>query len=404
MSAVAAVPRSELVQKARQFPARAFTLWGALLALVGGGAFLWVLAVGGAPRAWQAWHVNFMFWTGLAQALVVFAATQKLAKGHWSGLVIRLAEAAAAFLWLSLALYLGLIVGRAHIFGWLHEPRPDVGSWLTSKSFFLRTAAIYAVLTWLSWRFVRRDLAPDIRELAQGGRPADRLEDRDAIMRDAAVLVVSYAFGYSLLAFDLIMSLAHKWVSNLFGAFYFMGCFLAALMGLAVLAIAVRRRMGLEALISAKQLHDLGKLCFGFTVFWAYLMWAQFLVIWYGNLPEETYYVFYRLIGPWKPIGVAVFFLVFVVPFIGLLGVKPKKYPPTLIAFSLVSLVGIWLERYLEIVPSINGGVGPAIGLPETASTLLFGGLFLLSYGWFAARYPMLSPRLAADALERERH
>ena len=54
--------------------------------------------------------------------------------------------------------------------------------------------------------------------------------------------------------------------------------------------------------------------------------------------------------------------------------------------------------------PSINGGVGPAIGLPETASTLLFGGLFLLSYGWFGGRYPMLSPRLAADALERERH
>src|SRR5205823_10614686 len=139
--------------------------------------------------------------------------------------------------------------------------------------------------------------------------------------------------------------------SNLFGAFYFMGCFLAALMGLAVLAIAVRRRMGLEALISPRQLHDLGKLCFGFTVFWAYLVWAQFLVIWYGNLPEETYFIFYRLMGPWKPVGVAVFLLVFVVPFIGLLGVRPKKYPPALVTLALVCLAGIWLERYLEIVP-----------------------------------------------------
>ena len=161
-------------------------------------------------------------------------------------------------------------------------------------------------------------------------------------MRDAAVLVVSYAFGYSLLAFDLIMSLAHKWVSNLFGAFYFMGCFLAALMGLAVLAIAVRRRMGLEALISPRQLHDLGKLCFGFTVFWAYLMWAQFLVIWYGNLPEETFFMFYRLIDPWRPFGVAVFLLVFVVPFIGLLGVKPKTSPLLLTTFALVSATPGW--------------------------------------------------------------
>src|SRR2546425_3858570 len=140
-----------------------------------------------------------------------------------------------------------------------------------------------------------------------------------------------------------------------------MGSFLAALMALAVLTIVLRRAMRLDGLISPKQLHDLGKLCFGFSVFWAYLMWAQFLVIWYGNLPEETYFIFYRLIGPWKPVGVAVFCLVFLAPFIGLLGVKPKRHPPTFVAFALASLVGIWLERYLEIVPSINGGAGPGV-------------------------------------------
>src|SRR5437879_9701636 len=136
MSAVAAVPRSELVQKARQFPAQTFTLWGALLAVAGGAVFLWVLAAGGAPRAWQAWHVNFMFWTGLAQALVVFAATQKLAKGHWSGLVIRLAEAAAAFRCVSLALSLGVSVGGAQLCSGLLAMRPVLGGWLTGKFFF----------------------------------------------------------------------------------------------------------------------------------------------------------------------------------------------------------------------------------------------------------------------------
>ncbi len=403
MSAAAAVSRSELVQKARRFPAGAFAAWGAVFTVIGGAAFLWTLVAGAPARAWQSWHVNFMFWTGLAQGLVVVAATQKIAKGHWSGFVIRFAEAGAAFLVVALGLYVGLFLGRFSIFPWLHEPRPDIGAWLTTKFFFARNGLLYVLLAWLSWRFVRHDLAPDVREVGDG-RPAERLAARDQIAREAAILIVAYAFGYSLLAFDLMMSLAHKWVSNLFGAFYFMGSFLAALMALAVLAIAVRRRMGLESLISSKQLHDLGKLCFGFTVFWAYLMWAQYLVIWYGNLPEETYFIFYRLIGPWKPVGVGVFLLVFVIPFVGLLGVKPKKSPPTFFAFALVSLAGVWLERYLEIVPSINGGAGPAIGLPEIGVTLLFGGLFLLSFGWFAARYPMLSPRLAADTLERERH
>jgi hypothetical protein len=200
------------------------------------------------------------------------------------------------------------------------------------------------------------------------------------------------------------MSLAHKWVSNLYGAFYFMGSFLAGLMTLAVFGVTLRRAMGLADVFSTKQQHDLAKLCFGFTVFWAYLMWSQFLVIWYGNLPEETYFIFYRLYGAWRPVGIAVFTLVFLIPFVGLLGVRPKKYPPTLVAFALVSLVGIWLERYLEIVPSVNHGAGPAIGVPEIGTGLFFAGLFLLSWAWFAARYPIISPRLAADALEREQH
>ena len=344
VAAAAPVSRAELVQKARQFPVTAFAGFGTLAALIGAAAFVRALAAGGGDgaRAWQSYHFNFMFWTGLAQGLVVFAATQKLSKGHWSGVVIRFAEAAVAFLAAALVLYVGLFLGRSHIFTWLHEPRPDVGPWLTEKFFFLRNGLILVALAWLSWRFVRHDMTPDRRELA--------------------------------------------------------------LMALAVLTIFLRRRMGLEQLVSEKQLHDLGKLCFGFTVFWGYLMWAQYLVIWYGNLPEETYFIFYRLIGPWRPVGAWVFVLVFLIPFVGLLGVKPKRYPPTFLAFALVSLVGIWLERYLEVVPSINGGAGPAIGVPEIGVTLFFGGLFLLSMGLFAARFPMISPRLALDALERERH
>jgi hypothetical protein len=170
------------------------------------------------------------------------------------------------------------------------------------------------------------------------------------------------------------------------------------------MAITFRGAMGIKGLISPKQFHDLGKLVFGFTVFWTYLMWSQFLVIWYGNLPEETWFVFYRLYGPWKPVGVAVFSLVFLAPFAGLLFVKTKRFPPTLLGFGLVSLTGLWLERYLEIVPSINRGAGPAIGVVEIGLLAFFVGAFALAYAWFGARYPMVSPRLAAETLEREHH
>ncbi len=399
---VATVGRSDLVQKARQAPVARFALFGAIAAILGG-IVLVLGVIGGHPeRTWWAYHTNFVFWVGLAQGMVVFAATQKLAKGHWSGVIIRFAEAGAAFTTVAVVLFIGLIIGRQYIFTWIHEPRPEVGWWLTNKWFFVRNGAILVALSWLSWRFVRHDTAPDVREL--GGETVVRTEDAPRISREAAFLILAYAFGYSLLGYDLIMSLSTKWVSNLFGAFYFMGSFLAGLMALAILSILLRRTMGLAGIYTSRQQHDLGKLCFGFTVFWAYLMWSQFLVIWYGNLPEETYFIFYRLYGVWRPVGIAVFLLVFVIPFIGLLGMKPKLFAPTMVGFALVSLAGIWLERYLEVVPAINHGAGPAIGLPEIGVTLFFGGLFFMSWAWFARKYPIISPRLAADALEREQH
>jgi hypothetical protein len=397
----ATVSRADLAQKAKAFPVATFRMIG-LGATALGLVLLLISLRGQAARAWQAYHFNFIFFLGLAQAGVVFAASQKLAKGRWSGLVIRLAEASVAFLPVAVVLFFLSFLGRTYIYPWIAEPRSDLGWWLKPTWFYLRDGAVLALLAWLSWRFVRRDMAPDVAEV-ESGKPVDLSEaERGLITRDAALVTVGFAFGLSLIAFDLVMSLAHKWVSNLYGAFYFMGSFLTALMWLAVLSIRMRARMGLEDLYSRKQQHDLAKLCFGFTVFWAYLMFAQFLVIWYGNLPEETYFVFYRLWGPWRPFGVAVFLMVFVIPFVALLGEKPKRSPVWLLAIALVSLGGVWIERYLEIVPSINGGAGPALGVPELGGLLFFAGLYALSYSWFASRYPMLSPRLAADTLERE--
>lgn len=404
MSTMTGVDRAELARLAGRFPARAVALLGAVLGGFGGILLAMGLLSPEPGRSWWAYHVNFVFWSGLAQALVVFGATQKLAKGRWSGFAIRFGEAAVAFQVVALVLYAGLYVGRDHIFTWLHEPRPDLGWWLTSPAFFVRNFVVLAVLAWLSWRFVRHDVAPDQREIAEG-RPVELdAAAQGQISREAAFLVVGYAFGYTLLAYDLMMSLAHKWVSNLFGAFYFMGSLLAALMLLIVLTAALRGPMGLDAMISPKQRHDLGKLAFGFSVFWSYLMWSQFLVIWYGNLPEETWFVFYRLFGAWRPVGIAVFLMVFVIPFVMLLGVRPKKHVGISVSVAMVSLAGIWLERYLEVVPSVNDGAGPAFGLPEAGATAFFAGVFLLAYAWFGARYPMVSPRLAADTLERERH
>ena len=392
------------------------------------GLILFVGALRGADtadRAWHLFHVNWLYFTGLAAGSVAFVAVQKITNAKWSGMIIRFASASAAFLPVSLIGVL-LIFGAGYtaIYGPMNAAIPELqhakAVWLSHDFMFGRLFIGLGVLTLVGWRLIRADLVPDMLAV-RGAVPASRrgLFDRwtrgydgspeaefaqqERIDRLAPTYAVLYAIVLTLVAFDGIMALQPHWFSNLLGGFFFMGSFLGAHMLLALMMIYGASHLGVTDLVSPKQRHDLGKLCFGFTVFWTYLMWAQFLVIWYGNLPEETGFVFARLWGHWLPIGKAVLIGMFIVPFFGLLGVAPKKVRATMGFFAVVSLTALWLERYLLVMPSVSALPGPAFSLPEAGPTLLFLGLYLLSYALFARTFPMISPRLAEITLERER-
>ncbi|HMH57249.1 MAG TPA: hypothetical protein VK535_13410, partial [Gemmatimonadales bacterium] len=314
--------------------------------------------------------------------------------------------------------------GYHSIYGLMEAALPGLqhskAVWLSHDFMFARLGLGLLALSIVGWKLVKADLVPDMyatRALVSGGRRAlfDRwsqgyqpsssaaLEHESRIRRLAPLYVVIYVYVFTLVAFDGIMALQPHWFSNLLGGFIFMGAFLGAHMLLALLMIYGSAHLGISDLVSPKQRHDLGKLCFGFSVFWTYLMWAQFLVIWYGNMPEETGFVFARLWGHWLPVAKAVGIGIFIIPFFGLLGVAPKKSRITFGFFASVSLTALWLERYLLVMPSVTVLPGPTFGLPELGPTLAFAGLFLLSYGWFGRTFPMLSPRLAEITLDRER-
>jgi len=387
--------------------------------------FIQALGDGKADRAWQLFHVNWLYFTGLATGSVAFAAVQKVANAKWSGMVIRFAEASVAFLPVSLlGLLLIFTVGYPSIYGpmqnALHEMQHGKAVWLSHEFMFARLAIGLTLLTTIGWRLVRADLVPDMFDTRTSAGPARRplferwtrqydgsvvsaAAQEELIHRLAPLYVVVFAYVGTVIAFDGVMALQPHWYSNLLGGFYFMGSFLGGHMLLVLTMLYGASHLGVGDLVSPKQRHDLGKLCFGFTVFWTYLMWAQFLVIWYGNLPEETGFVFARLWGHWLPIGTAVGVGMFIIPFFGLLGVAPKKVRVTLGFFATVSLVALWLERYLLVMPSVTALPGPRFELPELGPTLLFLGLFLLCYALFARTFPMISPRLARITLDRER-
>jgi len=402
-----------------------FLLVGGVLAVVGATLFILALTGGEVERSWQAFHVNWLYFTGLAAGSLALNAVYKTGKAKWTGVIIRFSQATVFFGALSLAGgALILTLGYDAIYGpmqdQLHSLPHGKALWLSHGFMTARLLVGLAALFGVGWMLVRGDLLRDMAMVREdvgaprralydqwtAGRdnsPAGEAASDDRTSRLAPLFIVIYAIVMTLVAFDGIMALQPHWFSNLLGAFYFMGSFLGAHMLLALLMLYGRRHLGIKDLVSAKQRHDLGKMCFGFTVFWTYLMWSQFLVIWYGNLPEETGFVFARLWGPWLPVGRWVFLGMFLIPFWGLLFVAAKKSPFVLGLIATVSLTALWLERYLLVTPSVTPVAHPAFGMPEAGPLLLFLGGFLVCYAIFARMFPMISPRLATITLQQER-
>ncbi|HEY2805901.1 MAG TPA: hypothetical protein VGI92_08585 [Gemmatimonadales bacterium] len=384
-----------------------------------------ILALGADPnRAWRIYHVNWLFWTGLAQAGVIFTAVVTTAKGRWATPLRRMSEASVAFLPVAFLLFLLSWLGRTQIYPWIAHPVTDVPVkmfWLRDWFMYARDAFALLVLFSFSIYFVyhgvRQDLADGKEKLPLRFRPLyDRITagwhasegfalSGETRATSAPVLIVVYAVVMSLIAFDTIMSLAPHWVSNLLGGFYFMGAWLAGLMTLALLAILWRKHFELEDVITLDHLQDLGKLCFGFTVFWAYLFFSQFLVIWYGNMPEETQFLFLRMGTPvWRGVSTAMVTLCFLVPFWGLIGIKPKRTPVIFGTFAVLSLMGLWLDRYVLVVPSLVQAPGHLpLGWQEVLITAGFFGIWGLCYLWFAERFPLVSPVLIRHHGERRK-
>lgn len=402
-----------------------FLRLGLLFAAAGG--LLFILAIGSPERAraWQAFQVNWLYFTGLAAGSLALNAVYKIGKAKWTGVMIRFSQATVFFGAVSLVgAALIFTAGYDAIYGpmqeQLHGMPPGKALWLSHGFMAARLLVGLLVLFTIGWMVVRGDLLPDMAlvkaDIGEPRRamyaqwtaghdasPAGLAASEARTHRLAPLYIVLYALVMTLVAFDGIMALQPHWFSNLLGGFYFMGSFLGAHMLLALLMLYGRRHLGIKDLVSPKQRHDLGKMCFGFTVFWAYLMWAQFLVIWYGNLPEETGFVFARLWGPWLPVGRWVFLGMFLIPFWGLLFVAAKKSPWMLGLMAALSLGALWLERYLLVTPSVTPLDRPVFGLPEAGPLLLFLGAFLLCYALFARMFPMVSPRLATLTLQQER-
>ena len=374
------------------------------------GLLVFVIGLFVAPdRAWRAYHANWLFFASLSSAGVMFVAVQRITTARWSRSIVRLLEGYVAFLPVAFVLLLiSLFLGKGHIFPWTHERPPVAEKVLYFNGAFLsmRVILAFGLITllslWYIYTSVRLDvgLLPDwgskwaagLRARMRSGFGEERreLHSTHSLQGKLAVfLALLFGYGWSILAFDLSMGLSLHFQSTLYGWWFFMGGWLCSLTLFSLLVMAWRRYLGAEAIIGENHFHDLGKLCFAFTAFWGYLTFGQYLVIWYGNLGEETHWPRLRFIAPWVRFSVSAVICVFFVPFFGLLSRAAKVYRPTFALFATISLVGMWLVRYLEVYPSLYGEApGLPFGLWEIGITLGYIGLWASCYLAFMNAFP----------------
>lgn len=374
------------------------------------GLIVFVIGLFVAPdRVWRAYHVNWLFFASLSSAGIVFVAVQRITTARWSRAIIRFMEGYVAFLPVAFVLLLlTVFAGRNNIFPWTHERPPVTEKVLYYSGPFLTTRVLIAfgLITLLSLWYIYTSVRLDVGLVPEAGAKWARgLRDRmRSGFRDerreihsthslqgklAVFLVILFGYGWSILSFDLSMGMSLHFQSTLYGWWFFMGGWLCSLTLLTLLTLAWRRFLGAEAIINDIHFHDLGKLCFAFTAFWGYLTFGQYLVIWYGNMPEETHWARIRLIAPWAASTVTAIIAVFFAPFFGLLSKAAKLFKPTLVLFTLISLLGMWLVRYLEVYPSLYGeGSGLPFGLWEIGVTLGYVGLWGSCYLAFMNAFP----------------
>lgn len=411
-------------------------LLGACLALLALGVAAFLVGLSSDPdSAWRAFHVNYLFWGGLAQGAICVACAFVIVGARWPGPVRRFAESLGAWVPVTVVLFLVGFLGRESIYSpWLHGAPPGKESYLNAGRLFWMDLGILLWMALLSLAFLYYSFRPAMGAVAgQGGSgllrtwsagwqgEAAERERCDRRLRVLApIICLSYAFGWSFIAFDQVMSLTPTWFSNLFGAYFAWGGFLSAIAATALVSILHQRAPGLEGEVTKARLHDLGKMIFAFSIFWMYLFFSQYLVIWYGNLPEETQFIEARLgsqfvvdkskfgelflmqtwglsflqerlAEPYAKLSLLVWACCWITPFWVLLGQRPKRTPAILGTVAVIVLVGFWLERNVLVWPSLVPKDTMAfLGFVQLGIAAGFLGAFALVFLVFSRRLPSL--------------
>ena len=388
---------------------------GIVLAAAGlGGAF--AMKAGHEQQFWFSYLTALAVFVAFGLGGLFFVIIQHVTRAGWSIVVRRLAENVMITLPALCLLALPVVfMGSHELYEWTHTDVVASDAMLSAKEPYLnegfftqRMLGYFGVWTLLSVLFYSWSTKQD----DASGAAVESLSHKMRWLSAPGVLL--FAISMTFFAFDALMSLDPHWFSTMFGVYYFAGIAVTSHAMLAVLSVGLRNSGYLKDVVTIQHNHDLGKLMFGFTVFFAYIGFSQYFLIWYANIPEETRWFAYRISGDFLFLSGLLAVGRFVIPFFFLLPRAIKKASGTLaLAASWVLFMEL-VDMYWLVQPVLvnhhakaEGSAEPLhmhLGALDALTLIGIGGVFLAVFGWALKRkalVPVNDPRLQ-ESLEFE--
>jgi hypothetical protein len=316
-----------------------------------------------------------------------FVAVHAISESGWHTSVSRIGEAMSAYIPVGSIILLLLFIsgGLYQIFEWTHEEHLDAlllkkTPYLNQPFFYSRLVVIIAVWSILAYYIRKTSLAIDVD---------GELKYFKRLRTLSAVFIVFFAVTSSVASWDWLMSIDAHWFSTLYG-WYVLSSMLAAGTAMIILLLFMLKKLGYMQHVNKEHIHDLGKYLFGFSIFWAYLWYSQYMLIWYANIPEETVY-FYTRHRYFEQIFYVNVILNFVVPFFALMTRSSKRSFAFLVPVSIIVFIGHWVDLYQMIIPGAVGPEHSSIGFLEIGLCIGFLGLFLFFTLRALAKAPLAS-------------
>ncbi len=340
-----------------------------------------------SPRFWANLLLNNYYFLTVAIGATFWLAIQYVSGSGWSAGFLRIPMAMGTFIPVAAITMLPILFGAGHIYHWAHHDAlldPVIAHkapYLNMPFFVARYILFFAAWILIALLLLRYSRKED----EKGG--LDYFHKGQFLSK---VYIFVLAVSFSLSAFDWIMSIDVHWFSTIFAIRNFAMAFFHGTV-IVTLIVIILNKLGYLPFLNPSHLRDFSKYILVLSMIWTYMWFAQYILIWYANIPEETVYYLPRTKGEFKPFFYAELIINFLIPFIPLLSGKLGSRIKILVPICIALIIGQWIDLYQQIFPGTIHHF--KIGFIEVGSFIGFLGLFSLVVGWSLSRTPLIPRR-----------